>query len=279
MANEVEGQVSEVEAPQAGVGEEAPVGQEGAGVATPTIDPHEVEQLRQVADYWKRVEQGANTDPAFRKELERMWRGLPAQQQVQPTKPEPNQRREKNQEDDRLKTLQEKIEKFENYQQTQQQETLRKEKFAEVQSETESTFKKFNATDGDKTEFWNRYGNMIRNEAYGYIQNNPSLPPNRAMEMAYSRHSSNIAGEYALLMEDKLVDFYGRKLQDRNNPLRGIGTPADKAGKDGTWPTTQERFLSAIKNERNPEKRAEMYSAYAKEKGIPVGELFRSSGG
>lgn len=279
MANELEGTVSEVEAPPSGAGEVAPNGQEGAGAATPTIDPQEFEQAKQQSSYWSRIEQIANTDAVFRSYLEKAWKGEKLTAQPEQVKQAVAPKVEKNREDDRLKSIQERLEKFESYQQTQQQEALRKEKFAEVQNETESTFKKFGASDADQKEFWTRYGNMIRTEAYGHIQNNPSLPPNTAMQMAYSRHSSNIAGEYAVLMEDKLMPIYAQRLQDRNNPLRGIGTPADKAGKDGTWPTTQERFLSAIKNERNPEKRAEMYAAYAKEKGISPSELFRSQGG
>lgn len=282
MANENGGTVSEVEATPGVADVEAPSGQEGAGAATPAVDMQQYERIQQehgqLTNQWNRIEQLANSDPQFRKELERAWRGIPSQPVAQP-KPEAQPRKEKNVEDDRLKSLQDRLEKFEGYQQQQQQEAMRKEKFAEVQSETDATFKKFGADENDQKEFWNRYGNMIRTEAMGSMQNNPSLPPNMAMQMAYSRHSANIAGEYALLMEDKLVPFYANKLQERNNPLRGIATPADKAGKGGSWPTTQERFINAIKNEKDSTKRAEMYSAYAKEMGVPVGDLFRSTGG
>ena len=127
------------------------------------------------------------------------------------------------------------------------------------------------------SEFWGRFGKMIQKETFDIMQNKPGIPPHVAQQMAYSRHDRNLAGEYILLMEDKMVDFYGRKIQERNNPLKGISSPAEKAARNGAGatPTMMERFQNAIKKERNPEKRAEMYAAFAKENNIPVDEIFR----
>ena len=276
METGTESQVSEptsaVEAPEA----VAPNGQEGAGAVSPSIDPKEYETIKQehgqLREFYSKLEQITNADPAFRKELERAWKGLPPAVQQQIKQEQKAQEPKSNKE---IAEVREALKQLQEERQVERQETMRKEKFAEVQSETNATFERFKASPEDQKEFWNRYGNMIRNEAFGYMQNNPGLDPARATSMAYSRHSANIAAEYITLMEDKMVSFYGNQLKERQNPLRGIGTPADKVGKNGVTPTTQERFMNAIKNERNPEKRAEMYSAYAQQMGIPIDELFR----
>lgn len=257
----------------------APTGQEGAGDSAPQIDPKEYERIKaehqQLLGFYQRTEQLTNTDKAFAKEFERAWKGLPpaVQQQIK-QEVKQNQEPKSNKE---IAEMREALNQLKEERQMERQESMRKEKFAEVQSETDATFKEFKASEQEKTEFWNRYGSMIRTEAINAMQNNPGMTPDRAMALAYSRHSSNIKAEFIQLMPEKITEYYGNQLKERNNPLRGIASPAEKVGKNGQMPTTQERLMNAIKNERNPEKRAEMYAAAAQQLGIPTDELFRGN--
>jgi hypothetical protein len=265
---------------------QAPNGQEGAAAeVAQQIDPQEYErlkqengQLSQIAQYWQRIENAYTQHPEYKTTLERMWKGLPPEQQrailQQQAKPEAKKS------NDELKAIQEKVARLEKLETTfneQRTEALRKEKYAEVQNESEQMFKKFGATKAEEGEFWKRYDGMIRNEATQFMQQNPQLLPKQAVDMAISRHSTNLQAEFISLMEDKVTSYYGSKLQERNSPLRGIASPADKVGKSGSSPNLQERYLNAIKNETNPEKRFELHKAYAQEAGIDVKDLFRGS--
>lgn len=264
--------------------EGATSGQEEAGAGAPQIDPAVYEKLTaehgQLSTNWSKIEQLANADPVFRKELERAWKGLPAQVAKVQEQPKP-QGAEKPKTNAELQQLNERLTRFEQAQMVQQQESLRREKFSEVQSETADVAKRYNASEPVMNEFWKRYGDMIRTETFNTMQNNPGIAPNVAMQQAYSRHDKNLAGEFALLMEDHLMGFYGDKIKERTNPLKGIGSPAEKAGKAGAGvlPDLKERFFSAMKKERNPERRAEMIKAFSEQSGISVDNIFRSSGG
>lgn len=280
MRGENEVQSNEIVNPQGTEGtEENPQGQEGAAVETATIDPKEYERLQSehstLIQNWQKLEALANKDEVFRKELERAWKGLPAAQQAQIAKAQ--EAKLKNQNSEEMAQIKQQLKEFQDYQQRQQVEGLRREKLSEVQQETDRTFKKFEATPADQAEFWKRYASMINSEAQTYMAN--GIPLNQAMQKAQFNHSFNLAGEYATLMEDKLGTLYSKKIQERNNPLRGVATPADKQGMPGVMPGMKERFLSAIKNEKNAEKRAEMYVEFGKQFGEPQGGFFRSSGG
>ncbi|HXC04350.1 MAG TPA: hypothetical protein VNZ86_06320, partial [Bacteroidia bacterium] len=196
-----------------------------------------------------------------------------AQQARQPEKPKTNQ----NQSNKELEDIRAQLKEWKQTQERQQVESLRREKFSEVQDETNRAFQKFEATPADQQEFWKRYGAMVQNEAQTYMQNGMPLP--QAMQKAQYNHSFNIAGEYALLMEDKLATLWSKKAQERNSPLRGIASPADKQGAPGVMPGVKERFLAAIKNEKSAEKRAQMYVEFGREFGEPNGGFFKSSGG
>lgn len=247
------------------------------GGASQAVDMERFQRMEQehgrLATNWQKLEQLANADPAFRRELERAWRGLPPAKETQKPAPEPKaQRPQSNKEIEELKAN---LKQLQESWQTREQETLKREKFQEVQSETQAVKDRFNASDADMTEFWSRYSQQIQKEAFDAMQRNPGLPPTKAMEMAYARHSNNLQAEYINLMEDRMTEFYGRKLQDRNSPLRGIATPAERAGKNGgVTPTMIERLQNAIKKERDPQKRAEMRVAFARENGFSPEEFF-----
>ena len=261
-------------------GVEQTAGQQTVGEVAPTIDPQEYERIKTehgtLVQNWQKLESIANKDEIFRKELERAWKGLPPAQQAQIAKAQTNQSRG-NQSNQEIAEIKQQLKEFRDAQQQQQQELLKREKFAEVQNDTEQTFKKFEATPEDQAEFWKRYGSMIRRETQELMTK--GVPPQQASKMAEFRHSFNIAGEYAMLMDDKLGDLYTKKAAQRNSPLRGISSPADKAQTNGVMPSVKERFLSAIKNEKSAEKRAEMYAAFGKEYGEPEGGFFKSNKG
>jgi hypothetical protein len=268
-------------------------GEQGQGSsevgASNAVDMETFQKLQtehgQLSTNWSKIEELANRDPVFRRELERAWKGLPPAKQAEIKKEaqvqaqaKPGQAPQSNKE---IEELRQNLKQMQEAFQGQQFEALKKEKFAEVQNETSSVQKRFGATDADMDQFWDRYGTRIRNEAYGFMQQRPGLPPTEAMRMAYARHDKNLAAEYIDLMEDRMVDFYGKKIRERDNPLRGINSPAEKAGKagKGSTPSMQERFLSTLKKESNPEKRAQMYKAFAEETGMNPTDFFRSSGG
>lgn len=259
-------------------------GQEG-GTSSNQVDPAAYKDLQEryskLESYWSKIENGANTDPVFKKELERMWKGLPPEQKAEIKKAAQAQAQEKPQGNKELQQLIERQNRMEQLIQSQQHEALRREKFQEVQNETQAVRERFGANDADMKEFWDRYGKMIQNESFNITQQRPGITPQAATQMAYSNHSRNLQAEYMMLMEDRMYDFFGKKIQERNNPLKGINSPAEKAGKAGAGitPTTQERFLAALKKERNPEKRAEMYKAFSEQTGVPIDSFFRSSGG
>lgn len=289
MANEtaVDESQTEIGSEEPAVDERATQGQEGSEgeASSNAIDPAAYERLQQehsqLTQNWEKLSRLANTDPVFKKELERAWKGLPPAQQAQIRKEAQNKAEGKPQSNKEIEELKQTLKQLQEGFQSQQQEAIRREKFSEVQNETEAMWNRFNATDADKKEFWDRYGRMIQNEAFSIMQQRPGTPPNVATQVAYSNHSRNLAAEYVMLMEDRMVDFYGKKIQERTNPLKGIATPAEKAGKAGmgVTPTLKERFLNGLKKERDPEKRAEMMKAFSEQTGMPIDNLFRSSGG
>ena len=262
-------------------GAEQTSGQEGAAVETATIDPQEYERLKTehstFAQNWQKLETLANKDESFRKELERAWKGLPAAQQAQIAKVQDQQKPNNNMSRKELDEVKQQLKQFQETQKAQQYEGLKRQKFQEVQNETDRTFKKFEATPADQAEFWKRYDSVVKTDAQELMRN--GVDPQSAMRQAQYNHSFNIAGEYALLMDDRVGSLYSKRIAERNNPLRGIATPADKQGAPGVMPGVKERLLSAIKNEKSAEKRAEMYVEYGKQFGEPNGGFFKSSGG
>jgi hypothetical protein len=282
MADEIETQGGTDESSQgAETGSVQDNGQEGGATETATIDPQEYERLKgehgTLVQNWQKLETLANKDEVFRKELERAWKGLPAAQQAQIAKAQVQEKPNNSMSRKELEEVKQQLKQFQEVQQRQQIESLRREKFSEVQNETDRTFKKFEATPADQAEFWKRYDSMVKSEAQTYMQNGMPLP--QAMNKAQYNHSFNIAGEYALLMEDRIGSLYSKRMQERNSPLKGIASPADKQGAPGVMPGVKERLLSAIKNEKSAEKRAEMYVEYGKQFGTPEGGFFKSTGG
>lgn len=126
----------------------------------------------------------------------------------------------------------------------------------------------------EQERFLKDVNERVKQEAANIRMDNPAISRDQAFERATRRYNSYLPSTFVMLRKKEIGDYLRSQGQDALPA--GIATPADKIGKPGQMPGIQERYKSALENESDPEKRAQMRIEYAKAKGISPDELFAS---